>query len=101
MLIYNVTVKVESAIAANWLQWMQQEHIPEVMQTACFTEYKIARLLEVDDTEGPTYAIQYSAPDYLAYATYIDRHSSGLRKKVTDKWGNRLIAFRTLMEIVS
>ena len=45
MLIYNVTVKVEPGIAADWLQWMRQEHIPEIMATGCFTHHQIVQLL--------------------------------------------------------
>lgn len=100
MIIYNVTVKVEAAIANEWLLWMQKEHIPEVMQTGCFTEYKIVRLLEVDDTEGPTYAIQYNAESKAIYNQYIANYAPSLRDKTYQKWGNRFIAFRSVMEVV-
>jgi hypothetical protein len=58
-LIYNVTIKVEATIADEWLRWLQDEHIPDVMATGCFSNYKIVRLLEVDESEGPTYAVQH------------------------------------------
>ena len=45
MLIYNVTIKVDRIIAREWLQWLQQEHIPAIMATGCFTEYRVVRLL--------------------------------------------------------
>lgn len=100
MLIYNVTTKVATPIARQWLQWMQQEHIPAVMATGCFTTYQLARLLEVDDSEGPTYAVQYSAESHEAYNRYIAEHSGVLRQEAFDKWGNAFIAFRSLMEVV-
>ena len=100
MIIYNVTIKVEAAIAKEWLQWMQEVHIPEVMQTGCFTDYKIVRLLEVDETEGPTYAIQYHAESKAIYNQYILKFASTLREKTNEKWGNRFIAFRSVMEVV-
>ncbi|MGE5521009.1 MAG: DUF4286 family protein, partial [Candidatus Dadabacteria bacterium] len=48
MIIYNVTTKINASVADSWLRWMQQEHIPEVMDTGCFSEYRFARLLEQD-----------------------------------------------------
>ena len=45
MIIYNVTIKVEAQIADEWLQWLLNEHIPAVIQTNCFVEYKVLRLL--------------------------------------------------------
>ncbi len=99
-IIYNVTVKVEEPIADEWLQWMLQEHIPDVMQTDCFMHYKMVRLLEVDDSEGPTYAIQYTAESKADYNHYIEIYAPALRQKTIDKWGEHFTAFRSLMQVV-
>jgi hypothetical protein len=99
-LIYNVTVKVDQSIANDWLEWLTNEHIPEIMATNCFTDYKLVRLLETDDSEGPTYAIQYFADSRTDYDRYIGSYAPALRKKTTEKWGERFYAFRSLLEVV-
>lgn len=101
MLIYNVTTKVAAAVASQWLQWMQQHHIPAVMGTGCFTTYKIVRLLDVDDSEGPTYAVQYHAADRAGYDRYIEEFADAMRADVYAMWGNNFISFRSLMEVVA
>jgi hypothetical protein len=100
MFIYNVTVKVEQQIADSWLLWLLNEHIPSIMQTKCFVDYKVVRLLEVDDSEGPTYAIQYYAQSKADYNRYIEIHSSKMQKISFDKWSDHFIAFRSIMEVV-
>ena len=100
MIIYNVTIKVEGGIADAWLQWLLNEHIPDIMATGCFSDYKVVRLLEVDDTEGPTYAIQYHADSKALYNQYIMKYAPDMRQKSFDKWGERFIAFRSVMQIV-
>src|SRR5688500_148102 len=100
MIIYNVTTKIAAPVADQWLQWILKEHIPAVMNTGCFKEYQVVRLLEVDDSEGPTYAIQYKANDINKYHEYINLFADSLRKESTDRWGNQFIAFRTIMEVV-
>lgn len=100
MIIYNVTVKVDGSIADAWLQWLLNEHIPSIMNTNCFVGYKVVRLLEVDETEGPTYAIQYFAESKADYNRYIEIHSSKMQKLSFEKWGDRFIAFRSVMEVV-
>ena len=100
MLIYNVTIKVDAAIADTWFRWLQQEHIPAIMNTGCYSEYKIVRLRDIDDSEGPTYAVQYFAPTREDYDRYIEQHATRFRQASIDKWGDRFIAFRTLMEVV-
>lgn len=99
-IIYNVTVKVDPDIADNWLAWIISEHIPEILETKCFTDFRIVKLLEVDETDGPTYAVQYFAESKADYNRYIEIHAPRMRKKSNDKWGEKFIAFRSLMEIV-
>ena len=100
-IIYNVNVKVDKQIAGNWLQWLQQEHIPEIVGTGCFTHAVITRLLEVDESNGPTYAIQYHAESKAQYNRYIETYAPDMRQKGLDKWGDRFIAFRSVMQIVN
>lgn len=100
MIIYNVTVKVERTIADAWLLWALREHIPDMMETKCFTDFKVVRLLEVDDSEGPTYAIQYMADSKADYNRYIEQYAAEMRKRAFEKWGDQFIAFRSVMQIV-
>jgi hypothetical protein len=99
MLIYNVTVKVEWAISEDWLKWMKEVHIPEVMESGCFDKYQLVRILQIDEVEGPTYAIQYYTPALSKYDEYLQEFAPALRQKTFDKWGNKFIAFRTLMQL--
>jgi Domain of unknown function (DUF4286) len=99
-LIYNVTIQVTWSIHDAWLRWMRDEHIPDVVATGCFTQSRLLRLLDVDETEGPTYAAQYTAPGREAFDAYIENHAPLMRQKGIDLWGNGFIAFRTLMQVV-
>lgn len=100
MIIYNVTVHIDHAIADDWLSWLQQEHIPDIIGTGCFTGARVLRLLEVDESEGLTYAVQYEAESKALYNRYIREFSAAMRNKSTEKWGDKFIAFRSVMEIV-
>lgn len=100
MILYNVTVKPEKDIADNWLAWLQQEHIPEMIQTGCFTHATVLRLLEVDDTEGPTFAVQYHAESKALYNRYIREFADTMRNKGYARWGNRFMAFRSVMQVL-
>jgi hypothetical protein len=83
-----------------WLHWMKEVHIPEVMDTKCFEKNQFVRLLETDETEGPTYAVQYFASSREIYEQYIERHSAALRQKAIQLWNEQCISFRSIMETV-
>lgn len=100
MFIYNVTLKVDWAIHDAWLQWMKTKHMPDVVSTGCFVNSRLLRLADTDDTEGPTYAAQYDAASKADYQRYLQEYAPAMRADVTRNWGDHVVAFRTLMEIV-
>lgn len=100
MVLYNVTVKADKSIADAWVAWMKEEHIPELMKTGLFVDSKLFKLLEVDEEDGVTYAAQYFCKDMDDYNSYIDNHAAEMRAKGLDKFKDKFIAFRTLMELI-
>ena len=99
-IIYNVTVKVEKDIAGNWLQWLLEEHGPQIIATNCFTKFIALKLLEYDDEESTTYAIQYFADTIEDYHNYINQYAEQFRTRAFNTWGNKFVAFRTVMEVI-
>lgn len=83
------------------MQWMKDTHIDDVMRTGCFTDCRFVRVLEVDETEGPMYAVQFHAKDKAQYDHYIATHANALRDDVKAKWGDQYFSFRSLMEVVN
>lgn len=100
-LIYNVTTKVDHSIAPQWLAWMREEHIPDLLATGCFTDAQLLQLTEVDETDGLTYAVQYSSPGRERYNRYITEFAEPMRKKATDRWGALTISFRSVLRVVN
>jgi hypothetical protein len=101
MIIYNITIKIEPAIEVEWVNWQKQEHIPEVMSSGFFTDHKFYRLLDQDEADGITYIVQYFSSSIENYKKYIQQSASLFRQKALDKWDNKFIALRTIMQLVN
>lgn len=99
-ILYNVTIKIDHDIHHAWLRWMKRIHIPEVMRTGMFMEYKICRLLGVDETDGITYAVQYLCPNMTTFQLYQEQHAYVLQKAHSERYEGKFVAFRTLMKVV-
>lgn len=99
-IIYNVTLHIDHSIHSAWLQWMIEKHIVHVMASGCFTEYRMLRLLQTDESTGITYAMQYTAQNMELYNRYINDFAPAMRQEVTDTWGALVAAFRTVMQVV-
>ncbi len=101
MIIYSVTVSVEKNVHEEWLGWMKDTHIPDVMKTGYFTENLITRVLTTaEDEAGITYNIQYHCPSMADLDEYQRDHAPALQKDHTDRYKDKFVAFRSLLEKV-
>ena len=101
MILYNVTVNIDSDVENDWIQWMKETHIPEVMDTGFFTEYRMLKMLTEDpDETGKTYAIQYSAETLDHLEDYLNTAAPKLQKASIIRYGTKMAAFRTVLEEV-
>lgn len=101
MIFYNVTINIEDAVHKQWLAYMKDEHIPDVMNTGCFVGYTFSRIVtRQEDESGVTYAIQYHCANMKEYENYRDNFAPGLQQDVLAKFGGKFVAFRTLLEEV-
>lgn len=46
MFLYNVTLILDDAAAEEWLQWMQEIHIPQVMATGMFVSNRLLKVVD-------------------------------------------------------
>ena len=99
MIIYNVTINVEDDIHEAWLEWMLEQHIPDVMATNMFLAYKIMRIISrQEDETGQTYAIQYQTESIDKYNQYQQEFAPALQAETQKKFVGKFVAFRTLLE---
>jgi hypothetical protein len=80
---------------------MQQTHIPEVLATGKFEEARLCRVLADEQHGGVTYAIQYLAPSRERLEQYYREDAPRLRQLGIDRFGDKFLAFRTELELVS
>lgn len=99
--LYNITTLVAHSIAVDWLKWMKEKHIPEIMRTGCFLEYRLLQLKDQDETEGLTYSLQLLAGNQEEYERYLKEFAPALREDARQHWGENALSFRTLMQVVN
>jgi len=100
MILYNVTVKIDPSIESDWVEWMKTVHIPDVMKTGLFKEYKLCRLLYLEETDGVTFAVQYLCKNMETLERYQKEFAKELQRDHTERYKNKYVAFRTLMEVL-
>lgn len=100
MILYNVTVAVDKQVETEWLIWMKNVHIPEVMETNQFESFKFFKVMNTDDPQSSSYSVQYFAENMNNIQLYMAAFAPELQQKALLKWPDRIAAFRTLLETV-
>lgn len=98
MIIYNVTVNIDNAVADEWLKWMKAVHVPDVMRTGLFISNHIYKILADEDSGGQSYSVQYVCENMEKYDTYREKFAAALQADHAKKYKDRFVAFRTLLE---
>ena len=79
MIIYNVTINIEDDVHDQWLLWMRDKHIPDMLATGKFTHAKMAKILVEEDLGGTSYSVQYTCPDKKTLEAYYQENAETLR----------------------
>lgn len=101
MYIYNVTTNVDESILDQWLDWMQNTHIPSVLKTGKFTEAKMCRVLVNEEMGGFTYSIQFTAVSLGDIKSYNQNEGISIENEAFIKFGEKQLSFRTNLELIS
>jgi|TARA_B110000305_G_scaffold224568_1_gene270235 hypothetical protein len=99
MILYNITVNIDHDIHQEWLIWMKDIHIPDVLSTGLFIENKIAKI-HAEEDGGLSYSIQYLLKSWEDYNLYQSKFATNLQKKYLNKYVNKSVSFRTVLEII-
>lgn len=97
-IVYSVTVKPDQDIEQDYVKWLQEEHIREVVSTGCFDDFLLYKVLAEDERDGASYNIQYLTTDMSRYFDYINIHAPLMRTKGKEKFGEKFHAFRTVLK---
>jgi hypothetical protein len=100
MILYNVTLTIDIAIHDDWVRWMKDQHIPDVMSTRMFLSYRMSRLLSHEHDDSEIYTIQYLAKDMAHLVRYNEEFATELQKQHRERYEGRFVAFRTVMEVI-
>jgi hypothetical protein len=100
MLLFNETIGIDKEIEDEWLQWMKEKHIPEVLKTGMFISFKMYKVLHEQDDGTISYSVQFFAKTIDHIQQYLEVFAPALVEQHRQRFVNRHVAFRTLLEEV-
>jgi Domain of unknown function (DUF4286) len=100
MLVYNVTYTLDLDICDEWLRWMKETHIADIMSTGFFIDYRLCQLLTHDHDDAKIYTLQYTVKDMPTLHRFIEVSAPAFQQEQKKRYEGKYAVFRTIMEVV-
>lgn len=98
MFTLNITTKVDHDIVVDWLLWQKEVHIPAMMDTKCFQDYRFQQLIGQDDDDGKIFVLQLVTASESDYHFFLEKFENILKNQSLEKWGEKFFEFRSLLQ---
>lgn len=101
MIIFNVTTNIHESAHDQWLKWMQEKHIPEILATEKFSSARIVKVLVEEEMGGITYSVQYTTDSKDTLEKYYLEDQPRFDREALELFADKMLSFRTELEVIS
>jgi hypothetical protein len=101
MILYNVTINIHESVHDQWMKWMQEKHIGDMLATGKFSSARLVKVLVEEEMGGTTYSVQFITDSKETLQRYYDEDAPRLRAESSQLFGDKMLAFRTELELIS
>lgn len=100
MVEYHVVVSIQKDVESDWLQWMQDIHIPDVLHTGYFLEATLLQEYEPPNTADHTiYHVRYLCSSHQQWEDYQKVAAPALQAEHRQRYHGRFQASRSVQKI--
>lgn len=101
MIIYSVKVIIKQSVENEWLNWMKEVHIKDVMDTGYFLSWEMQKLLVPEcSPQKLTYVIRYSLQNLDSYKAYLEKDALYLQQEHLNKFTGKFKASRAVYKVI-
>lgn len=101
MIIYIITTTIKNELEREWLEWVREVRIPEILNTGYFNSHQMYKVKLPTNLEGETtYVVQYQCDSLDKYSAYAENDSKRLQAGYPPKFIGKVTTARTVLESV-
>ncbi len=100
MYIYSVTIHIDKNAEEEWLVFMKEKHIAEVLAAGYFKSCSMRKVLEENDERNATYNIEYNVETKEDYHSYRQFAAPALQADIKNRFDGKFSAERLFYKII-
>lgn len=101
MLVFNTTYHIEEKSKKNFLIWIEEYYIPQVLKSDLLKNPKMMKVLSNQEDSTSTYSLQWEVEDSKVLHTWYSQYGAEINKEMTSIFKDDVIGFPTLLEVVN
>ncbi len=98
MILYNITFNIDTDIESEWILWLKEYYLVEIMKTGYFDRYKVYRLLGREEDQSINYAVQFFTTTLENLNAFLSDKAPEFTRILQEKFGHRHAAFMTVLQ---
>ncbi|GAA4829908.1 DUF4286 family protein [Algivirga pacifica] len=99
MIVYNVTVNVDEAIAHEWVAWMKGQFLPALAKMGGYESHRLLHLQdEIAESNGQTFAMQINLKGVEALLAFQGGAEKEFFQLMNVKYRGKYAAFATTLK---
>ena len=98
MIISNITYSIDKTLEQDFLAWLKDVHIPDVMMTLKPKSYRIMRLLTEIENAGATFSVQYNFDNLSDFEQFENEFQKDLDYEIYKRYNGHYVFFPSLLE---
>jgi hypothetical protein len=99
MYIYNITFNVEKEIEQEWLEYIKNIFIPEMLKSGLLHSALTSKIM-VDETQGNSYSIQFTTENQSDLKKFIEKELYPVLNKLHLKFSPKMVYFSTELDVI-
>lgn len=100
MLVYNTTYQVNIEDARNFVIWIHQCYIPNVIEFGQLKKPRLSRIISHKEEGSECFSLQFEVESSARLHHWYNKQGAQLNKELIDLFKEKVVAFTTLMDII-
>ncbi|TAH27649.1 MAG: DUF4286 family protein [Cytophagales bacterium] len=100
MILYNMTVNIDTDISIEWMDAMKNKYIPNLLKSDLVKDQKFYRLLTEAEGNGETYSLQLFFESMKDFETYEHELFNPQLEQIYSQFQGKFVEFRSILASV-
>ena len=100
MLIFNTTYLVSDKVYGPWMKWIQEQHIPFMLESELFSLPQVAKVLTNEEQEGTSFSVQFHVQDMETLRLWNQKYGEHFKADFAKQFSTEALFFTTVLELI-